>query len=54
MALIVKSAVRQSLKGMRASEDFFNGLDRRVNEIVNHAIDRAKANDRKTLRAADL
>ncbi len=54
MALIVKSAVRGLLKGMRASEDFFTSLDTTVGMKVKKAIERAKGNGRKTLRGYDL
>jgi histone H3/H4 len=54
MAYIVKAAVRGLLKGMRASEDFFKGLDALVAESVKKARERAKANGRKTLRGFDL
>jgi len=54
MALAVKSAVRGLLKGMRAGGDFFKELDNRIAWKVKRAIERAKANGRKTLRACDL
>lgn len=54
MALIVKSAVRTRLKGMRASSDFFKALDDRLADELAKAIMRAKANGRKTLRPEDL
>ena len=54
MALVVKTAVRGLIKGMRASDDFFKGLDLVVAAKVKKAIERAKANGRKTLRGADL
>jgi histone H3/H4 len=54
MALVVKSAVRNLLKGMRASEDFWKALDGAVTAEVKKAIERAKANGRKTVRGADL
>jgi histone H3/H4 len=54
MALVVKSAVRGLLKGMRVSEDFWKALDERVTWKVKKAIERAKANGRKTVRGADL
>jgi histone H3/H4 len=54
MALIVKSAVRTRLKGMRASSEFFKALDRHLAEELTRAIARAKANGRKTLRPEDL
>ncbi|MEM5874609.1 MAG: DUF1931 domain-containing protein [Candidatus Aenigmatarchaeota archaeon] len=54
MALVVKSAVRELIKDFRVSEEFFNALDKKVESLVKEAVGRAKANDRKTLRAADL
>jgi histone H3/H4 len=54
MALVVKSAVRAQLKGMRASGDFFKALDGTVGNVLKEAVARAKANGRKTLRPADL
>lgn len=54
MALVVKSAIRGLLKGMRASGDFFKEMDNKVQWKVKRAIERAKANGRKTLRPADL
>ena len=54
MALIVKSAVRGALKGMRASGDFFKALDESVHHKLKRATDRGKGNGRKTLRAYDL
>jgi CRISPR/Cas system-associated protein Csm6 len=54
MALVVKSAVRKMLKGMRAGGDFWKGIDDYVAEGVKCAIERAKGNKRKTLKAVDL
>ena len=54
MALVVKSAIRKQLKGMRASGDFFKELDKYVACSVTEAIARAKGNGRKTLRGVDL
>lgn len=54
MALVVKSAVRAHLKGMRASGDFFKALDKHVAEELAKAVARAKANGRKTLRPEDI
>lgn len=54
MALVVKSAVRTHLKGMRASGDFFKALDKHLSEELVKATARAKANGRKTLRPEDL
>ena len=54
MPLVVKSAVRSQLKGMRASGDFFKALDNRVDELVKEAVERAKENGRKTCRGCDV
>lgn len=54
MALVVKSAVRTHLKGMRASGDFFKALDAAVAETLKKAAMRAKENGRKTCRGCDL
>ncbi|MEM5836649.1 MAG: DUF1931 domain-containing protein [Candidatus Aenigmatarchaeota archaeon] len=54
MALVVKSAVRELLKGVRVSEDFWKALDASVTAQVKKAMERAKANGRKTVRGADL
>ncbi len=54
MALVVKSAVRGQLKGMRASNDFFKELDALVARRCKRAIERAKGNGRKTVRGVDV
>jgi hypothetical protein len=54
MALAVKSSVRTMMKGMRAGGDFFKELDNKISWKVKRAMERAKANGRKTLRACDL
>ena len=54
MALIVKSAVRQLMKGKaNVGEDFLKRLDADVAAMVRRASERAKANGRKTLKARD-
>ncbi|RLI96745.1 MAG: DUF1931 domain-containing protein [Candidatus Aenigmatarchaeota archaeon] len=52
--LVVKSAVRGLLKGMRASEDFFDALNEAVANLVSCAVARAKGNKRKTVRGVDV
>ena len=52
--MIVKNAVRKALKGYRVGGDFFKELDNKVNYKLKRALERAKANGRKTLRACDL
>jgi len=54
-ALAVKSAVKALVgKNMRIAGDFCKGLDERIAWKVKRAIERAKANGRKTVRACDL
>lgn len=56
MALVVKSAVKAHVakSKMRVSGDFWGALDKKIAWKVDKAIERAKANSRKTLRGADL
>ncbi len=54
MAYVVKSAVRNLLKGMRASGDFFKELDALIVRRCKRAIERAKGNGRKTVRGVDV
>jgi len=51
---IVKSAVRDLIKGMRASDDFFKELDALIVRRCKRAVERAKGNGRKTLRGIDV
>ena len=53
MTLIVKSAVKEVV-GLNVGEDLVVGLDRKVEEILKKAEERAKANGRKTVYARDL
>jgi histone H3/H4 len=53
-ALVVKSAVRELIDDFRVSEDFWEALNKSVSELVKKAVERAKANGRKTVRGADL
>jgi len=54
--LIVKAKIRTLLSeaGMRASDEIWNELGHTVSRKVKEAIRRAKANGRKTLKAADF
>jgi len=53
-ALAVKSAVRVLAGKMRVSGDFWKALDERVEWKVKRAVERARANGRKTVRGHDL
>ncbi len=52
--LVVRSKVRELVKDMRFSDGFFEALDKKVAELVQAAVERAKANGRATLRNYDL
>jgi len=52
--LYVKSAVRELIGDFRVSEDFWKALNERIAWKVKRAVERAKANGRKTVRGADL
>jgi histone H3/H4 len=55
MAMVVKSAVRDSVKGkFNVSEDFLTALDAEIARIVKRASERAKDNGRKTLKGRDI
>ena len=54
MSLVVKSAVRKAAGRFRVSSDFWKALDERVSWKIKRAMERAKANGRKTIRGCDL
>ena len=55
-ALVVQSKVKNLVKKakMKCSSDVINELNKAIQHVVSKGCDRAKANGRKTLRAADL
>ena len=52
--LIVKAAVKDSLSHVNVAADFYDALDEEVQELIDDAAERAKANDRKTAQPRDL
>jgi len=61
MTLIVKSNIREVVKRLdkeneisSVADEVETALERKVEEILLNAIDRAKANKRRTLQARDL
>ena len=54
MALVVKSKIKDVVKGMRFSGDFADAMDKKVAEMVKEAAARAKANGRATVRPNDI
>jgi hypothetical protein len=59
MTLIIKSKIREVVKGIDPSitsvaEEVEQELERKVHGMIKKGIERAKANQRKTLLARDL
>ena len=61
MSLIIKSNIRKVVKDLdkensvsSVAEEFETALEMRVEEMLVKAIERAKANNRRTLQARDL
>ena len=52
--IVVKSQIKELCRGMSISEDLAEALDKKVKGIVQDAIERAKANNRRTVMARDL
>ncbi|MBI4018495.1 MAG: DUF1931 domain-containing protein [Candidatus Aenigmarchaeota archaeon] len=56
MAYTVASQVKELIKKheMQTASDFVDALDKVIEAKVSRAVERAKSNDRKTVRAGDL
>jgi histone H3/H4 len=54
MGIIVKSKIRVILGGLNLGEDLASELDKRIEEILKRASERAKGNSRRTVYARDL
>lgn len=52
--LVVKSKIKDVVKGANVSGDFADALDKLVRWHVEKAVERAKSNNRKTVMAKDL
>ncbi|MBW2970644.1 DUF1931 domain-containing protein [Candidatus Woesearchaeota archaeon] len=52
--LVVKSKIKDFVQGLNVAGDFAEALDEEVKAMVKKAVERAKANNRKTLMAKDL
>ncbi len=52
--LVVKAKVKEVAKGMNVSGDFAEELNNKVEDMIFEAMNRAKANGRKTVMAKDL
>lgn len=54
LMLIVKSKVKDVVEDVNVGGDFAEALNREVIALVKKAVERCKANGRKTLRPQDL
>ena len=54
MGVIVKSNVRGYLGGLNLGEDLAVELERKIDEMLKKATERARANGRRTVYARDL
>ena len=54
MVLINKSRIREFLEGLNLGEDLTMELERKTDEMLKKAVERAKANGRRTVYARDL
>lgn len=52
--LVVRSKIKDVAKGMNVSSDFADALSKEVEVLVKKACDRAKANNRATIKPRDL
>jgi histone H3/H4 len=52
--LIVQAAVKEQLTNQNVSSDFYDALDREVEDLLADAARRAEDNDRKTVQPRDL
>ena len=54
--LVVRSNIRKALKGKidNVAEEVEEALNNKVHEILDSAVERAKANQRRTIQARDL
>jgi len=52
--LLKKSGVRDAADDVNVGSDFYEALDKKAKELVEDAIQRAKDNGRKTVKARDV
>lgn len=52
--LVVKAKIKDVVKGANVSGDFAESLNEKVIDLVKAAVERAKANSRKTVMGKDL
>jgi histone H3/H4 len=52
--LIVKSRIKEAVKELNVAGEVAEALNRKVEQLLKEAVERAKANGRRTLQARDL
>jgi len=52
--IVVKSKIKKVIKDLRVSADLAEALNKKVEEILKKAVERAKANHRTTVMPQDL
>lgn len=52
--VVVKSKIKELAEGYNVAGDFAEELDTQVKQIIKRAIERAKANGRRTVMAKDI
>ncbi|MCJ7450354.1 MAG: DUF1931 domain-containing protein [Candidatus Nanohaloarchaeota archaeon QJJ-9] len=52
--VLKKSGVRDAADDVNVGSDFYTALDDKVQELVDRAVERAKENGRKTVKARDV
>ena len=53
-SIVIRSKLRDVVKGLNISGDFPTALDEVVKGLINKAVERAKANNRKTVMGKDV
>ena len=54
MYLVTKTQIKSVVGDINISEEFYPALNQTVEKIIKKALERAKANNRRTLMARDL
>ncbi|MCD4759926.1 DUF1931 domain-containing protein [archaeon] len=52
--LVVKSKIKEQTEGLNVAGDFADALDNEIKALIKKAVERCKANGRKTCQARDL
>ena len=52
--IIIKSKIKEAVKELNVSSDVAEALNKKVEQLLKEASERAKANGRRTLQARDL